>query len=108
MEMQNGNDLKVSIYCSAAEQDRRKKSLVNLLSLNAAARSCTLDGEGNVILLPKAAGGGKEQRIISHLGFRVPFILFQNTHERNRQIYGTACCGMIGAIESMKQRLERK
>lgn len=61
MKMQNGNDSKVSINCSTAEHDTRKKSLVNLLLLNAAARSCTVDGEGNIILLPKAAGRGKEQ-----------------------------------------------
>lgn len=61
MKMQNDNTLKVSINCSADEHDRRKKSLVNPLLLNAAARNDTVDGKGNMILLPKAAGGGKEQ-----------------------------------------------
>lgn len=61
MKMQNDNNLKVSVNCSTAEHDRGKKSLVNLLLLNAAARSDTVDGEGNMRLLPKAAGGGKEQ-----------------------------------------------
>lgn len=52
MKMQKDNDFKVSINCSAAEHDRRKKSPVNLL-LSAAARRDTVDGEGNMILLPK-------------------------------------------------------
>lgn len=55
MKMQNYNDLKVSINCSAAEHHRRKNSLLDLL-LNAAARSDAVDGEDNMVLLPKAAG----------------------------------------------------
>lgn len=62
MKMQNDNNLKVSVSCSTAERDRRKKSLVNLLLFNAAARSYTVDGEGNMILLPKAAGDSKEHK----------------------------------------------
>lgn len=61
MKMQNDNNFKVSINCSTAEHDRRKKSPVNLLLVNAAARSDAVDLEGNMILLPKAAEGGKEQ-----------------------------------------------
>lgn len=67
MKKQNYNNLKVSVNCFAAEYYRRKKALVNLLLLNAAARSSTVDGEGHMILLSKADGGGNELQIISQL-----------------------------------------
>lgn len=67
MKKQNYNNLKVSVNCFTAEYYRRKKALVNLLLLNAAARSNMVDGEGRMILLSKADGGGHELQIISQL-----------------------------------------
>lgn len=60
MKKQNYNNLKVSVNCFTAEHYRGRKALVDLLLLNAAARSDTVDGESNMILLSKAAGGGNE------------------------------------------------
>lgn len=68
MKKQNYNNLKVSVNCFTAEYYRRKKALVNLLLLNAAARSNMVDGEGHMVLLSKAAGGGNELQMISQLG----------------------------------------
>ena len=52
--------------------------MLNLLLLNAVARSDRVDREGPMILLSKAAGGRNELGIISHVGFRVISVLLQD------------------------------
>lgn len=56
----------------------------SIVTINAAARSDLVDGEHNMILLSKAAGGGNELWIISRLEFRVISVLFQDRCKRNR------------------------
>lgn len=60
MKKQKYNNLDLAVNRFTAERYWRKKALVSLLLLNAAASSDMAHGEGNGILLSKAAGDGNE------------------------------------------------